>query len=333
MTAKKPVSTRKKQVSRSKPATMVVKNPKIVADDARIRRRPQYKSFRLHKKVKHHDPKLPSWWKITKKAFRLLAVNKKNIFKFFLIYGALYLVFVRGFSSPINVEDIKSSFSEIATEEISSLAANFTAFSLLLQSTTKASGDIAGLYQMFFLIVSALALIWLFRQQQAGNKVTIKDAFYRGMYPIIPFILITIVITLQTLPASIGNFLFRTVIDSGLAINTLEQSVWLLLFLGLLLLSAYMISSSLIALLVVTLPEMTPRIALKKAKELVEFRRISVLRKVVALFLCLATIFISVVFPAIFMSGLLAQLLFYTLTILAIPFATAYLFVLYRELL
>ena len=332
MSASKSKTTKTSKVTK-KVNDQVVKNPKIIADDARIRKRPQYKSFRLHKRVKHHDPKLPSWWKLTKKAFRLIAVNKKNIFRFFIIYGLLYIVFVRGFSSPINVGEIKNSFNELATEDVSTLATNFTVFSLLIKSTTSASGDIAGLYQMFFLIVSTLALIWLFRQQQAGNKVTMKDAFYRGMYPMIPYIVITVVIALQTIPASIGNFLFRSVVDSGLAINTFEQSIWLLLFFTLLLLSAYMISSSLIALLVVTLPEMTPKIALKKARELVEFRRASVLRKVIALFMLIGFLFITLVFPAIFVSGVLAQILFYTLTILAIPFATAYLFVLYRELL
>lgn len=331
------MSASKKVVSaknaKSKKTTSVVKQPKIIDDNAKLRKKPKYKSFRLHKRVKHHDPNLPSWWKISKKAFRLLKANSKNIFKFFFIYGLMYLIFVRGFSSPVNIDEIRGAFDELAAEEISTLATNFTVFSLLIQSTTNAAGDVQGLYQMLFLIVSSLALIWLFRQQQAGNKVTMKMGFYRGMYPLIPFILISVVIALQTIPASIGNFLFKIVVDSGYAVNFLEQFVWLLLFLFLLLLSFYMISSSLIALLVVTLPEMTPKIALKKAKELVEFRRFSVLRKVLALFVILVVVFVSIVFPAIFISASLAQILYFTLTVLAVPFTIAYLFVLYRELL
>ena len=73
--------------------------------------------------------------------------------------------------------------------------------------------------------------------------------------------------------------------------------------------------------------------ALQKAKELVTFRRFSVLRKVLALIILLTVVFISIVYPSIFISAILAQILFYILVILAIPFATAYLFVLYRELL
>lgn len=322
--AKKKASTKK---------ASVVKQPKIVADDAKLRKKPKYKSFRYHKRVKHHEAPLPSWWMLTRKAFKLLSANKRRIAWFFLVYGLLYIVFVRGFTAPVDIDAIRDSFESVATEEVSALAANFTVFSLMVQSTSSAAGDVAGLYQMFFLIISALALIWLFRQQQAGNKVTMKMAFYRGMYPLIPFIIITAIIGLQTIPASAGNFLFKTVIDSGLAVNTLEQTVWLILFLLMLLLSLYMISSSLIALFIVTLPEMTPLLALKKAKELVQFRRFSVLRKVLAILLFILVLFVAVVFPLIFVSADIAQLVFFALTILVIPFAVAYLFVLYRELL
>lgn len=312
---------------------LVVKEPTIIAADARVRKTPRYKSFRLHKRVKHHAGPLPSWWQITKKSFRLLNANRKSLFFFFLVYGLLTLVFVRGFSSPVNIDQIRDSFSEVVDADISALATNFTVFNLMLQSTTSAAGDVAGLYQIFFLVISVLALIWLFRQQQAGNKVTIKQAFYRGMYPLIPFTLLVVVVGLQTIPASIGNFLFRTVIDNGLAINMLEQTVWLLLFLLLVLLSAYMITTTLIALFIVTLPEMTPRRAQKKAKELVLFRRFGLLRKVIGLSLFVVTLYVATVFPLLFLSAIAAQLVFFGLTILIVPFATAYLFVLYRELL
>jgi hypothetical protein len=129
---------------------------------------------------------------------------------------------------------VRDSFSEVLARDISTLATNFTVLALMIQSTTSAAGDVQGMYQSFFLVTSSLALIWLFRQQQAGNKVKMKDAFYRGMYPLIPFILVLIVVGLQTIPASVGNYLFRTVIDNDLAVNITEQVVWLLLFLLLL---------------------------------------------------------------------------------------------------
>ncbi len=325
------MSTSKKPNTKTKKT--IVKQPKMVTPETRLRKKPIYRSLRLQKLVKHPAGPLPSWWVIAKKAFKLLRANAKNIMWFFVIYGLLYFVFVRGFSSPVNIGDIRDSFKSISGDETSALVTNFTFFSLLIQSTTSAAGDAQGLYQLFFVTISVLALIWLFRQQQAGRKVTMKEAFYKGMFPLIPFILVGLVVALQTIPASIGNYLFTTVTSNGLAVNTLEQTVWLLLFFLLVLLSFYLITSSSIALFIVTLPEMTPKRALKKAKELVTFRRFSVLRKIIALVIFAVIFYSAIVFPLLFVSTGLAQVVFYSLTILLIPFATAYMFVLYRELL
>ena len=318
---------------KSDEATTVVKTPNRVRLDARLRRKPVYKSFKLHKRVKHPSPPIPNWKVLTKKTFKLLAVNKKNIAWFFIFYGLIYFVFVRGFASPVDIDGIRDSFKDVLDRDISTLAVNFSVLALMLESTTNAAGEVQGLYQSFFFVVATLALIWLYRQQQAGNKVTMKDGFYRGMYPLIPFLLVLVVVGLQTIPASIGNYLFRTVIDNDLAVNIGEQLAWLVLFLLLILLSAYWITSSLIALFVVTLPEMTPRKALRKAKALVEFRRLSVMRKLIGLFFVVIMLFVAIVFPSIFISALLAQILYFVLTVLFVPFIVGYLFILYRELL
>lgn len=312
---------------------MVVKDPTVTRWNARLRKNPKYKSFRLHKRVKHPGPPIPPWWKLVKKSWRLVLANRRNLLRFILIFGIGYAIFVRGFSSPVDIDGIRDSFEDVLARDISTLAINVTVITLMLQSTTSAAGDVQGVYQTIMIVMSTLALIWLYRQQQAGNKVSMKDAFYRGMYPIVPFMLVLFVIFAQFIPASVGNYLFRTVIDNGLAFNATEQFMWLLLFLLLLLLSAYMVTSSMIALFIVTLPDMTPRKALKKAKKLVQFRRLAIMRRIVALFLFAAFCFVSIVFPAIFVSALLAQFLFFALTIVFVPFIIAYMFVLYRELL
>jgi len=206
----------------------IVKDPKIIAADAKLRKKPEYKSFRLYKPVKRPDLAIPSWYAITKKAFKLLRANAKPIAWFFLIYGLLYLVFVRGVVSPVNIDSVRDQINDATGAAASTLVKNVTAMSVLFRSAISSGGDVAGLYQMLFLIASTLALIWLFRQQQAGNKVGIKDAFYRGMYPLVPFVLVVIMIALQTLPATIGNFLFTTVTSNGIAVTAFEQLIWVL---------------------------------------------------------------------------------------------------------
>lgn len=313
-------------------AKSIVKSPKVVDEKARLRKKPKYKSFYLHESIKHPGPRLPSALKIGQKAFRLLAANARPLTWFVVVYGLLSLVFVSGVVSPINIDEVRFRLEE-QTGQDSSFTNNITILGLMLTSSLRASGDVSALYQLLFIITSVLALIWLYRQQQAGTKVSIKDAYYRGMYPLVPFVAIVLLMFIQILPAAVGNALYGQVVASGLAVTGVEQLFWFLFFLLLILLSLYFISSSLIALFVVTLPEMTPLAALREARLMVAHRRMSVLLRVVSVILLMIVMYIAIVFPAIFVSAALAQVFFFLLTILAIPFATAYLFVLYRELL
>jgi len=310
----------------------VVKKPKIHAANAKIRKKPEYKSFRLHKSVKRPDLALPSWFAITKKAFKLLRANRKQVVMFLVVYGLLYLVFVRGIVSPVDIDAVKEEVRTV-TGGGSSVTTNVTVMSLLFESAFSAGTGVAGLYQTVFILTSSLALIWLFRQQQSGAIVSLKDAYYRGMYPLVPFVLVFMVLVFQALPAVIGNFLFSTVITGGLAVTAFEQLIWILFLITTLLLSFYMISSSVIALFIVTLPEMTPTLALRKAKGLVTFRRAHVLIRVVALMIVVGIMYIGFVLPSIFISTTLAQFALFFWTVAIVPFSVAYLFVLYRELL
>ena len=312
---------------------LIVKDPKISKPGAKARQKHKYKSFRLHKRIKHPQPKLPSWWHLFMKSLALMRANKKAIMVFVIVYGLLNLLLVRGLTSTVDIEGVKESLSSIVGDGSSGLATGFTAFGLLLDASTKGSGEVAQVYQTFLLIIASLALIWLYRQQQAGNKVTMKMAFYRGMYPLVPFTLVLLVISLQMIPALIGNFLYTTVISNDLVVGGLEQTAWLLFFASTVILSLYMISSSSMALYIVTLPEMTPMIALRQARELVRYRRFSVILRCIAIILIIFALLFLIVLPVIFIAPTMAEWMFFVLTVLGIPLVHGYMFSLYRELL
>lgn len=319
-------------VKEKRPKT-IVKQPKVLPSTAKQRQKPQYKSFRIHKRIKHHAPSLPSWWVLLKKSIALMRTNKKQIAVFFLLYAFFTLLLVRGVESSIDTDGIQETLTGVVDEETLGLASGFTAFGLLLSSTQTAQGEVTQLYQSVLLLVGSLALIWLYRQQQAGNVVTFKMSLYRGMYPAVPFLLVLLVIGLQLIPALIGNFLFQTVLQSNLIVGNLELILWILLFVCTLLLSLYMVTGSIIALYVVTLPEMTPMHALRQARELVRFRRVAVLGRIVMLPLVILASLFVVILPIIFFAPPIAEWLFFAGTVLVVPFIHGYLFSLYRELL
>jgi hypothetical protein len=84
---------------------------------------------------------------------------------------------------------------------------------------------------------------------------------------------------------------------------------------------------------IVTLPDMQPRLALRSAKDLVRFRRWPVIRKVMFLPIFIVAVMGVIIVPLILFAQAIVPAVFYLLSMLAILFAHAYLYSLYRELL
>jgi hypothetical protein len=97
--------------------------------------------------------------------------------------------------------------------------------------------------------------------------------------------------------------------------------------------SLYMVSASIFALYIVTLPETQPRQALRAAKDLVRFRRLSVIRKVFFLPLFIFLVMAVIIVPLILYASAVVPAVFYLLAMVSILFAHTYLYSLYRGLL
>lgn len=294
---------------------------------------PGYKSFRLQKKIKSPQPKLSSSWSLLKGTFKTIVTNKRFYILVILTYGVCSYLFIRSSSSVVDVVGLKDTYRSILGQS-GTLASNVALFGVLLGSSASSAGT-AGMYQIILGLVFSLALIFGLRQifSESKDKPSYKKAFYEGMAPLIPFILVLLVIGLQLLPLSIGSSLYSTVVTSGIAVTTLEKTMWLIMLILLCLLTVYMITSSIFALYIVTLPEMTPMKALRSARELVRYRRWMVMRKVIALPIFLLLIFGLIVIPFIAFLPRFAEVTFFLLTLLILPFVHTYIYGLYRKLL
>ena len=153
------------------------------------------------------------------------------------------------------------------------------------------------------------------------------------MYTLIPFIFVLLVIGVQLIPALIGNMLYSTVLTNGLATTPIEQVLWFMIFVLLLLLSAYMLASSLFGLYIVTLPDMTPLKALRSARQLVLHRRVSVLLRIVSLPLIMLSFALIIFVPLLIIATVIAQPLFIIFSSFAFLVTHTYMYFLYRSLL
>ncbi len=278
-------------------------------------------------------PKLPNVWGLTKAAWHTIWQNKELFIGITLIYGLLNLLLVQGLASGTDVSGLKHSLNQIFTGNIGPLTSALSVFAVLVSSAGNGSSQTAGAYQLFLGLLTSLAVIWALRQVLAGTRVRIRDAYYRGMYPLVPFILVLLVIGLQLVPLLVGSTLYNLVISGGIAVYFIEKLAWGLLFALLALLSLYMISSSIFALYIVTLPDMTPLKALRSARDLVRHRRWTVLRKLLCLPIILLIAAAVIMVPIIIVLTPLAQWVFFLLTMFALVAVHTYIYTLYRELL
>lgn len=292
-----------------------------------------YRSLRLQSKIKHQAASLPPARRLLKTSMQMLLKRWKLFGGIVGIYILLTILMVQGMGVNTGLDELKSSLQEVFSGRSSSLLTGLTIFGYLLSSSGSSSGDVASLYQSILLVIVSLATVWALRQVQAGHKASVADAFYKGMYPLIPFVLVLMVIGLQLLPLVFGNWLYGIVINGGIAITTAEKGLWMVFTALLALLSLYMLSSSLFAIYISTLPEMRPIKALRSARELVRNRRWLVMRRVILLPILLMIFGAVIMVPAIIIITPIASWLFLVLSMMSLVVVHAYMYNLYRELL
>jgi hypothetical protein len=316
--------------TKKKPAA----TPKAVHeyDGPRRLEAPKYKSFRMQKRIKPQG-ELPGSFKLLSIAFGTIRRHWRLFLGIVLIYGLLNALLVRSFSAAGNLADAKHTLDQSFNQGGGKLVSGLTLFVYLLGASGNTASPTAGAYQMILTLIVSLALIWALREVYAGNKVRIRDAFYLGMYPLVTFVMVLLVIGLQIIPGGLGVMLYQLVSANGIAVSGIEQFLWLVVLALFILVSLYMVASSLFALYIVCLPGMTPLRALRTARQLVAGRRFTVLRKVVFLPIAVVILAAIIVIPILLYATTAAVWVFFVFTMLLIAVVHGYLYALYRSLL
>lgn len=287
-----------------------------------------YKSFRLRKKIRYTGPPLDSSTSILKQSLQLMWQNRVVFGGVLLVYALLQIVLVQGVLAS-NFSDLKTVFED----SFGGFGGSLATLSYMVTSVGQASSAEAGVYQSILFVMASLAIIWTVRQLSSGANIRIRDAYYKGMYPLVPYFLVLLVIAIQLIPALVGAWLFSVVVANGIAVSAIEQLFWLLVFGVFALASIYMICSSAFALFVVSLPDVAPMRALRSAREFVRYRRLSIVGRVVVLLLCIAAVLAVVMVPIIMVVPVLAPFVFYVATVVITGFSITYMYTIYRGLI
>ena len=279
---------------------------------------------------------LPNVWQLSKKCLWVIWKYRWALSGIVLIYGVVNFVIVQGFNSGFNVSSLKSQLDSIFHGQYYQITSGLTIYALMLTSFGSASASSSGGgfgLQLFFGVMASLAIIWAVRNALNGARFRIRDAYYNGMYPLIQFVIVLIIIGVQLLPMVAGISIYALAVNNNIAITGLEKSGFIIAMLALSSLTLYWISSSAFALYIVTLPNMSPIKAMRSAKKLVKGRRWAVLLRMLYLPLMLLIISSVIMVPAIILVSALAQWLFLILSLVLLVVFHSYLYNLYRELL
>ena len=313
-----------------------------------LKRRPHRSFRRTRRRDYKRSLKLPGYWLLTKQVMMPLLRHKRVFFGLAL----LYVIFTMALSNMM-AQETYVQFREITTGAVeeglaSTVVANLVLFWSVLsrQFSGAASSELGSPEQIFgvlFGIYTWLTVVVLLRAILAGKRLRLRDGLYSSGGPVIALIVLLLILAVQSVPAAVAAIAYSAANGSGL----LDQTATLMLFGGgailLAMLSLYWATSTILAMVIATLPGMYPMQAIKIAGDLVIGRRIRVLLRLLWSIVLLLLMWVVVLLPMILLDGALKSaipgldwlpLVPVTALLLmawSVVFEAAYVYVLYRK--
>lgn len=151
-------------------------------------------------------------------------------------------------------------------------------------------------------VVIAILLVWLVsifvvRHKMAGNKVGLRDALYNAMTPFWSSFVVLVLAAVQAVPIMLLVVAYSSAIET----HFLDTPFYAFLFLGfaglMILLTSYLWSGTLMALVAVSAPGLYPLEAIKASNEMMMGRRIRFILRIIALLLVLFVIWALIIWP------------------------------------
>jgi hypothetical protein len=302
---------------------------KMAEKKSRVRNLTKKQQRTKAKKEANKRKPLSGSFKLTSQVIKLLKQYWKPLGGIVLVYLILNIIFASGIS---NISSAVSTLKDNLNGD-ANLSSAFSGFGSLVGSSGASSSATGSALQGVLIVLESLVIIWALRQLLAGEVIKVKQAYYHATTPLVPFILIIFMIIIQLLPITLGAAVLSAVLTSAFTTGALVTLIFSTIFALLAAWSIYMVSGSIFALYIVTLPDMQPRQALRSAKNLVRYRRWPVIRKILFLPIFILIGMGVVIIPLILYATFLVVPVFYMLSMLTILFAHAYLYSLYRELI
>ena len=315
--------------------------------DAFLKRRPHRSFRRTYRRDYVRSLHLPGYFNFTKEVAMMLWRNRKVFITVSIVYAILTGLLV-GFASQESYTQLNETITESSGDLFEGNWGQLGQAGLVFLATitggvNSSPTEAQQIYGVLISLLTWLTTVWLLRNILAGHKVRARDGMYGSGSPLLPTFLVSLVIVLQLLPLILALIGYSAAQASGLLTGGVESMLFWLAAGLLATLSLYWITSTFIALVIVTLPGMYPYQALKTAGDVVVGRRIRILLRLLWLALFSLLVLVLVMLPVIIFDTWIKSIvpwlewipmvptMLLLMSALGIVWAAAYIYILYRK--
>ena len=264
-----------------------------------------------------------------------------------LVYTALYALLV-GIQSQDTYATLADTLKDTSGELFNgNWGAIGQAGLLFLSIASFGINDTATEAQQIFAVLTFLMVwlttVWLLRNLLAGYKVRMRDGLYNAGSPLFAMLVIALIIAVQLIPIALAFLAYTAAAASGLLAGGAASMLFWVGAALLCVLSLYWITSSLFAMIIVTVPGTYPYQAIKAAGDLMIGRRITILLRWLWMVAVIVVSWIVTLIPIILLDMGVKALLPFLNLVPIVPvaiiimasittiWASAYVYLLYRK--
>ena len=283
-------------------------------------------------------------------SFKILFRNWRIFLPLILVATFFYIILV-GLMSESTFVAFQNSLNETTEGFKNGEIGTFARSGLLLISTITTGGLSTGMseaqqiFSVLLFIIIWLVVIYLLRHLLAGHRPKFRDGLYNALSPLISTLVVFAVIFVEAIPIMIVVITYSSAVKTNFLSTPFYALIYVIFAALLIILSVYLISSSLIALVAVSAPGLYPFVALRTASDLLAGRRIKFIGRLIYLVIVIAIIWVVIMTPLIaldlwlksvfdWLTGIpIVSIELLIMTCFTTVYITTYLYLFYRRLL
>ncbi len=276
-----------------------------------LNRRP-HRSFRLTRRRDYkRGLKLPGYWAFTGQVVAQLQQHRKLFIAVALFYAILGIV-IGNMTSQETYDKIGDLLHEGGQDIFEGQWGAMVQAALLsvvaINGASQNMTDVQQVYAVLLFLLVWMTTVWLHRDLLAGGTPRARDGFYSASSPLVSTVLVTMVLLVQLVPIGLLAVSYASLSSIGVLSDGLGIFLFSMVALPLIVMTLYWITSTFIALVVVTLPGMYPMRALKVAGDLVIGRRLRVLYRLLWLGLTIVIPWLAIMTPIVLLDSWLRNM-------------------------